>query len=155
MAQRGGCVVSHVRIGRESYSPLITAGQADVLIGFEPAEAVRCLSYLKKGGTVIVSNHAIKPITDTFSKVPYDEKVMLDYLKKQVENLVVVDTEEVCKKAGSSKVVNIALLGAASASGCLSISKEELLQIISEQIPEKYQKMNKTALLEGAKYAED
>lgn len=155
MAQRGGCVVSHVRIGRESYSPLITAGQADVLIGFEPAEAVRCLSYLKKGGTVIVSNHAIKPITDTFSKVPYDEKVMLDYLKKQVENLVVVDTEEVCKKAGSSKVVNIALLGAASASDCLSISKEELLQIISEQIPEKYQKMNKTALLEGAKYAED
>lgn len=155
MAQRGGCVVSHVRIGRESYSPLITAGQADVLIGFEPAEAVRCLSYLKKGGTVIVSNHAIKPITDTFAKVPYDEKVMLDYLKKQVENLVVVDTEEVCKKAGSSKVVNIALLGAASASDCLSISKEELLQIISEQIPEKYQKMNKTALLEGAKYAED
>ena len=51
--------------------------------------------------------------------------------------------------------MNIALLGAASASGCLSISKEELLQIISEQIPEKYQKMNKTALLEGAKYAED
>ena len=86
MAQRGGCVVSHVRIGRESYSPLITVGQADVLIGFEPAEAVRCLSYLKKGGTVIVSNNAIKPITDTFSKVPYDEKVMLDYLKKQVEN---------------------------------------------------------------------
>lgn len=155
MAQRGGCVVSHVRIGRESYSPLITAGQADVLIGFEPAEAVRCLYYLKKGGTVIVSNHAIKPITDTFAKVPYDEKVMLDYLKKQVENLVVVDTEEVCTKAGSSKVVNIALLGAASASGCVSISKEELLQIISEQIPEKYQKMNKTALLEGAKYAED
>lgn len=154
MAQRGGCVVSHVRIGRESYSPLITTGQADVLIGFEPAEAVRCLSYLKKGGTVIVSSHAIKPITDTFAKIPYDGSKMLEHLQKCVENLIVVDTEEVCKKAGSSKVVNIALLGAASASGCLSVSEEEFLQIISEQIPEKYQKMNKTALLEGAKYAE-
>lgn len=48
MAQRGGSVVSHVRIGEEIYSPLIPHGGADVLIGFEPAEAVRCLPYLKK-----------------------------------------------------------------------------------------------------------
>ena len=55
MAQRGGSVVSHVRIGGEIYSPMIPHKGADVMIGFEPAEAVRCLPYLKKGGCVAVS----------------------------------------------------------------------------------------------------
>ncbi len=55
MAQRGGCVVSHVRVGDEIFSPLIPKHTADIIIGFEPAEAVRCLSYLKKDGTVVVS----------------------------------------------------------------------------------------------------
>ena len=55
MAQRGGCVVSHVRVGDEIFSPIIPEKQADMIIAFEPAEAVRCLPYLKDGGTVIVN----------------------------------------------------------------------------------------------------
>ena len=55
MAQRGGCVVSHVRVGEEIHSPMIPFGEADVILGFEPAEAVRCLPYLKKDGAVVVS----------------------------------------------------------------------------------------------------
>lgn len=155
MAQRGGCVVSHVRMGGEIYSPLLTEGQADVLIGFEPAEAVRCLPYLKKDGMVIVSKHAIKPITDTFAKVPYDGDKMLDYLKKCVKHLIVVDTEAVCEKAGSPKVVNIALLGAAVESGSLHITVEEMLRVIDKKIPERYREMNKIALTEGASYAKE
>ena len=54
MAQRGGCVVSHVRIG-EAHSPLIPKGKADIIIGFEPAEAVRCLPYLKEEGVVVTT----------------------------------------------------------------------------------------------------
>lgn len=155
MAQRGGCVVSHVRIGNEVYSPLITNGQADVLIGFEPAEAVRCLPYLKKDGVVVVSKHTIKPITDTFAKVPYDGNQMLEYLQKCVSHLIIVDTDRVCEKAGSPKVVNIALLGAAVASGHLQITMEEMLHVIDEKIPERFREMNKTALLEGASYAKE
>lgn len=56
MAQRGGCVVSHVRIGRMIDSPLVPRGSADLLLGFEPGETVRCLPYLRQGGTVIVSS---------------------------------------------------------------------------------------------------
>ena len=66
MAQRGGCVVSHVRIG-EAYSPLIPEHTADLIIAFEPAEAVRCLNYLKPNGAVIVNRRAIKPVTDSLS----------------------------------------------------------------------------------------
>lgn len=155
MAQRGGCVVSHVRIGNEVYSPLITKGQADVLIGFEPAEAVRCLPYLKKDGIVVVSKHVIKPITDTAAKVPYDGNQMLEYLQTHAAHLIIVDTDMVCKKAGSSKVVNIALLGAAVASGYLQITMEEMLRVINEKIPEQFREMNKTALIEGASYAKE
>ena len=80
MAQKGGSVFSHVRIGEEIYSPMIEKGTADIIIGFEPAEAVRMLPYLKKGGMVIVSADDPGPISsqteqDTrtfagFSKLP-------------------------------------------------------------------------------------
>ena len=63
MAQRGGSVVSHVRMGEEVHSPLIPMKSADLLLAFEPAEAVRCLPYLKENGTVIVSSKAVKPVT--------------------------------------------------------------------------------------------
>ena len=61
MAQRGGCVVSHVRIGEEIHSPMIPIKGADLILGFEPAEAVRCLPYLKEGGAVVVSANTSAP----------------------------------------------------------------------------------------------
>ena len=67
MAQRGGCVVSHVRGGKKIHSPLIPQHKADLIIGFEPAEAVRCLPYLKEGGAVIASIKAVKPVTATLA----------------------------------------------------------------------------------------
>ena len=60
MAQRGGSVVSHVRIGSDVYSPLLPLGQADILIAFEAAEAVRNIEYLKEGGTVIDNKKIIQ-----------------------------------------------------------------------------------------------
>lgn len=66
MAQRGGSVTSHVRIG-EAYSPLIAQGGADIILAFEPAEAVRNLAYLKKGGIVITNNVPVKPATDSLT----------------------------------------------------------------------------------------
>ena len=70
MAQRGGSVVSHVRIGEGAYSPLIAKGCADAIIAFEPAEAVRAFPYLKKGGSVTVSSSPVKPVTDSLADKP-------------------------------------------------------------------------------------
>ena len=76
MAQRGGSVTSHVRIG-EAYSPLIPKGKCDMILAFEPAEAVRNLPYLKKDGLVIVSSAPVKPTTESLHETGYDGTVNL------------------------------------------------------------------------------
>lgn len=149
MAQRGGSVVSHVRMGTEVHSPLIPLKSADMLLAFEPAEAVRCLPYLKEGGTVIVSSKTVKPVTATLSGSTYEGTEMLDYLKKNVENLAILDGEEICSQAGSSRVLNVALLGAAAASGVLDISAEEMESAVAGNVKEKFLDMNRKALTLG------
>lgn len=146
MAQRGGCVVSHVRVGGYIKSPLIPKGGADVLIAFEPAEAVRCLSYLKKDGTVVVNKKAVKPVTASLSGSTYDGSEMLAFLKSRVKNLIVVDGDVICEKCGSARVLNMVLLAAAAKSGALSMNIEELKDIIEKKIPEKFRALNLKAV---------
>lgn len=145
MAQRGGSVVSHVRIGDGIYSPLIPYNGADLLIGFEPAEAVRTLVYLKKEGTVIVSSRPISSTTANLSKNIYDSSKMIDFLKDKVSNLVVVDADSIIKACGTSKVLNLALLGTVVATGKLGFEREDFKKIIDEKTPEKYRELNHKA----------
>lgn len=146
MAQRGGSVFSHIRLGEHLHSPMIAKGTADIIIGFEPAEAVRMLPYLKDNGQVIVSSHAIMPVTSTLSGADYDGKEIILYLKKVVNNLLVVDSEKACHELGSSKVLNILLLGAAISSGALGLTEEEIQDAIKERLPEKFHDLNYQAL---------
>lgn len=149
MAQRGGCVVSHVRIG-DSHSPLIPKGKADMIIGFEPAEAVRCLPYLKEDGVVITTKKAIKPVTASLAGSSYNGTEMIDYLIRNQKSLVVVDGDNICQACGSAKVLNIALLGAACATGKLGISAESFVSAIEQRLPQKFVAMNLKALKLGA-----
>ena len=149
MAQRGGCVVSHVRSG-EAHSPLIPKGKADIIIGFEPAEAVRCLPYLKEEGVVVTTKKAIKPVTASLSGSSYDGTEMIDYLTRNQEKLVVVDGEKICAACGSAKVLNIALLGAACAAGALGIPRKSFQKAIESRLPQKFVTMNLKALELGA-----
>ena len=144
MAQRGGCVVSHVRIGAAA-SPLIPEHAADLILAFEPAEAVRCLRYLEPGGAVVTNSRAIKPVTDSLSG-SYSGDAMLAYLRENIENLTVVDGDAVCAACGSPKVLNLALLGAAAKGGVLGFTAEELCRVIDEKIPERFRALNKKAI---------
>ena len=146
MAQRGGSVFSHIRLGEHLHSPMIAKGTADIIIGFEPAEAVRMLPYLKDNGQVIVSSHAIMPVTSTLSGADYDGKEIILYLKKVVNNLLDVDSEKACHELGSSKVLNILLLGAAISGGALGLTEEELREAIKDRLPEKFHDLNYRAL---------
>ncbi len=146
MAQRGGCVVSHVRVGDTIHSPLIPKASADIMIAFEPAEAVRNLSYLKENGTVVVNTKAVKPVTATLSASDYNGSEMLAYLQKQVKNLIIVEAEKLCEQCGSAKVLNIIMLAAAVKTGALSMNMEELKTAIINKIPQKYQEMNLRAV---------
>ena len=144
MAQRGGSVVSHVRIGEDVYSPLVPQGQADVLIAFEAAEAVRNIAFLKKGGSVIVNKKVVQPVTASLSGKTFDENEMISYLKKVAGNVIAVDTDQACKDLGSSKVVNMVLLGAASKSGL--ISKEELKDALKLLVKPEFYELNVRAI---------
>ncbi|MGV8082317.1 MAG: indolepyruvate oxidoreductase subunit beta [Coriobacteriia bacterium] len=153
MAQRGGSVVSHIRIGEGAFSPLLPLGSADVILGFEPAEAVRSLGYLREGGCVVVSARAIPPVTASLSGSRYNGSEMLEYLRARAGRVIVVDGEAVCAECGSPKVLNTALLGAAAASGTLGIALEELETAVRESVPERLVDVNVCALRVGAAYA--
>ena len=144
MAQRGGSVVSHVRIGEDVYSPLVPQGQADVLIAFEAAEAVRNIAFLKEGGSVIVNKKVVQPVTASLSGKAFDENEMITYLEKVSGNVIAVDTDQACKDLGSSKVVNMVLLGAASKSGL--ISKDELKAAIKLLVKPEFYDLNVKAV---------
>lgn len=144
MAQRGGSVVSHVRIGEDVYSPLVPQGQADVLIAFEAAEAVRNIAFLNKGGSVIVNKKVVQPVTASLSGKAFDENEMISYLEKVAGNVIAVDTDQACKDLGSSKVVNMVLLGAASKTGL--ISKDELKSALKLLVKPEFYELNVRAI---------
>ena len=124
MAQRGGSVTSHVRIGEDIYSPLIPKGQADIIISFEAAEAARNADYLKKGGMVIVNKKIVQPTTASLTGKTFSEDTMIEYLNQVADKVISVDTDQACSELGSSKVVNMVLLGAACKTGL--INKDDL-----------------------------
>lgn len=148
MAQRGGSVTSHVRVGEEVYSPLIPFANADIILAFEPAEAVRNLVYLKKDGMVIVNSDPTKPVTESLQNTGYDGKEMIEYLKKKC-NCIVVSSEKIYEKFGSSKFFNIAILGVAVGSGRLGISEEAVKAQIEKRIPVKFLEANMEAFKMG------
>lgn len=146
MAQRGGSVFSHVRIGEGIHSPMIAGNSADLIIGFEPGETVRMLPYLKDGGQVVTSTRAIKPVTATLSESAYEKEPMIDYLKKNVANLTLIDAEKACREIGSSKVLNMVLLGAALRTGALNFQTEDIERVMCKTLPAKFHDMNLKAL---------
>ena len=146
MAQRGGSVFSHLRMGENLYYHMIAEHTADLILGFEPGETVRMLPYLKEDGQVVVSSRAIMPVTATLSGASYCGEDMLTYLRKNIKNLLIVDTEKACMEIGSPKVMNILLLGAAVESGALGLDEEDLKNAIRSKLPERFHELNFTAL---------
>lgn len=151
MAQRGGSVTSHVRIG-EAYSPLIPKGKCDMIISFEPSEAVRNLSYLKQDGLVIVNVDPVKPTTESLHETGYDGTDMIEYLQKKCQVLA-VDGQQLCAEFGSSKYLNVILLGVAAGSGVLDIPKEAIQKEIRVRVPSKFVENNRLAFEKGYAFA--
>ncbi|MBQ9065477.1 MAG: indolepyruvate oxidoreductase subunit beta [Blautia sp.] len=148
MAQRGGSVTSHVRIGDRAYSPLIPSGSADLILAFEPAEAVRNLKYLKKGGMAVVNRIPTKPVTESLHPSGYNGTEMIEYLQGKCD-CIFVDADEVCASFGSTKFFNIIILGIAAGSGRLGIDKDTILAQIAKRVPARFADINRRAFLKG------
>ena len=153
MAQRGGPVTSHVRVGESAYSPLIPIGGADLLIAFEPSEAVRSLRYLKDDGCVIVNRVPVKP-TALGSSEGYDGQAEIAFLRSRCSCLV-VDSGELCDPFGSTKFFNIAVLGAAAGAGVLGLSADTIRKTIVGTVPERFREKNLAAFEAGYKIGEE
>lgn len=149
MAQRGGSVFSHVRIGEGTNAPLIAKGDVDLIIGFEPGETVRQLPFLRKGGAVVVSRRAVMPVSAMIGQSSYDAEAMIRYLEEHVEHLTVVDADRAAEELGSARTLNVVLLGAALASGELGLTEEDLEGAIRERVPERFRDLNMRALAWG------
>ena len=149
MAQRGGPVTSHVRIGEDAYSPLIPKGQADLIIAFEPSEAVRNNDYLKADGKVIVNEVCIQPVTASLSGSGYDASAMTEYLSKLKDRVIFVNADELCEQFGSSKYFNVAVLGVAIGAGVLDIPEEVMISTIEQVVKEKFVEVNKKVIMHG------
>ncbi|MBR3646088.1 MAG: indolepyruvate oxidoreductase subunit beta [Lachnospiraceae bacterium] len=153
MAQRGGSVTSHIRIGESASSPLIPKGNADMIIAFEPAEAVRNLCYLKKDGLVIVNCVPVKPVTESLHDTGYDGVEMVEYLKSKCE-CIVVDAEKLCEEFGSSKFFNVAVLGVAAGSKRLGIDAGTIIHEIETRVNTRFVEINKKAFEAGMRIGE-
>ncbi len=148
MAQRGGSVTSHVRIGENAFSPLIPFRGADMLLAFEPAEAVRNLKYLREDGVAVVNTVPVPPVTESLRPTGYDGSDMVSWLRDQCA-CVFVDGAEACRPFGSVKFFNIILLGVAAGSGHLGLSREALLRQIEKNVPSRFLEANLAAFQAG------
>ncbi|MBM4432787.1 MAG: indolepyruvate ferredoxin oxidoreductase subunit beta [Chloroflexi bacterium] len=122
MAVRGGSVVSTVRIGDEVYGPLIPTGKSDILVGMEPAEALRNIAYLSKSGLVILNTRRIIPYTVPLgqSRYPSLEKI-IEQLGKVAQKIITLNAAQIAEEAGSTLSANIVMLGAVFGAGKLPI----------------------------------
>ncbi len=151
MAQRGGTVVTEFKIG-EAHSPLIEEGAADLMIAFEPAEALRALNKINQKSFVIVNSSPIVPFTVSLGISEYPElSSVFEELRAKINNLLVIDAQKIAKEAGSIISENMVLLGAAVATSNFPIEKDLVIRSIKENLPPKSIKTNLKAFEKGFK----
>lgn len=111
MAQRGGSVISFVRIGKEVFSPVVIPGTADILISFEPLEALRYVHYLKPGGMLVYNKITINPSTVASGLATYPADVE-EQIKKACPDALGINALSIAREAGNAKAVNMVMVGA-------------------------------------------
>jgi len=156
MSQRGGSVTGHVRWGKVVYSPLVGAGEADVLLAFERLEALRSLNALRSGALALISTQVIEPLSviSGAQAYPSDEHVRAAFARV-TPNAEYINGEEIAASLGNPKVANVVLLGALSAllerAGIAGpqLTAEIWLKVITERVPAKHVELNRKAFQAG------
>ncbi len=153
MAQRGGAVVSTVRIGENVFSPMVLDGKADVLLGFEPLETLRNIRCASEKTLIVIGDEKIPPPGLTLQGKDYPQvEEILGKIKQFSRHIITVESLRLAKDAGSVLMQNSVLLGALAASGKLPIKKESLVTALKELVPAKYVEANVKAFELGYGY---
>ena len=146
MSQRGGSVVTYVRFGDKVYSPVIDKGQADFIVSFELLEAARWTEFLKPGGKIITNTQQIAPMPVIIGAAEYPQDLLEQMASKKL-NIDALDALALAEQAGSSKAVNIVLMGRLSK--YFDIPEEAWMTAIEKSVPAKFLELNKTAFRLG------
>ena len=146
MSQRGGSVVTYVRYGDHVYSPVIEQGEADMIISFEQLEAARWLPYLKDGGKIVVSTQMIDPMPVITGAMAYPQDLIAK-MRAAGADVDGVDALALAEQAGSSKAVNIVLMGRVS--HYFDFPLEAWHQALEESVPPKFIELNRKAFALG------
>ena len=146
MAQRGGSVVSQVRYGSQVFSPIISKGEADIILAFEKIEAARWLDYLKPEGMVIINNERVNSLPVMSGKVKYP-----DHIHERVAELVpkttIVDATDIAVRCGNVRAANVVLVGMISQA--MGIPAQEVEKAITAIVPARALDVNLKAFREG------
>jgi indolepyruvate ferredoxin oxidoreductase beta subunit len=146
MAQRGGSVISEVRIGEKVYSPIIPVGEVDFLISFEKLESLRYADILAKTGVALINNQNIVPVTVSSGQQAWPEdldgRIERAFSKKRI-----IDALKIARELGNIKVVNMVMTGALSTLVDIELPVWE--QAVNELVPERFRSLNLEAFASG------
>lgn len=146
MAQRGGSVVTQVRLGEKVNSPMVEKGCAEVILAFEQLEGLRWLPYLKKGGTMIVNKQTISPVPVLAGLAEYPANV-LEYIEQKVPGAVLLNALGKAIECGNAKAANVVLLGALASRLPIPLANWE--KTLEETVPPKFLEVNQKAFKAG------
>lgn len=156
MSQRGGSVTSFVRWGRVVHSPLVGAGEVDVLLSFEKLEALRTLKQLRRDAVIVINDQVIEPLTAISGEQKYpSDEVIREAVARLSAHVEFISGEEIARSLGNERAANVVLLGALSAllerDGIVSpdLSAATWMAVISDRVPKKHLELNQKAFKAG------
>jgi indolepyruvate ferredoxin oxidoreductase, beta subunit len=150
MAQRGGSVISQVRWARRVFSPLITPGQADVLLAFERLEALRYATQLRPGGLLLINDYRIAPITVSSGTDSYPTQEQEDSAYGDRYRRYYIPAIEIARALGQPRVSNVVMIGALAA--MVPVENQVWLDVIAQRVPERYVELNQQAFTAGREH---
>jgi indolepyruvate ferredoxin oxidoreductase beta subunit len=147
MAQRGGSVTNHTRIGCR-FSPMVASGGADVMVALEPGEALRNAQFLSSDGVALVNTRPVLPTTVTagLAKYPALEDILAP-IKKRCKRVMAFDATALASQAGTAQAMNVVMLGALSKH--IPLKEETILEALGQVVPHRFLDANKRAFALG------
>lgn len=143
MAVRGGSVFSTIRMGSDVYGPLTPLGKCHILVGMEPSEALRNITYLSKSSLVILNTAIIVPFTVPLGQSKYPSlEVVQEKLESASSKIVKLDANQIARGVGNLLTANIVMLGALFGTQQLPIKIETIKESITERFPDKLVPVN-------------
>ncbi len=152
MSQRGGSVVTYVKMGEKIFSPVIEKNEADIILCFEKLEALRWIDYAKKDATIIINTQRIDPMPVITGKAKYPENI-IERIKDNYKKVVDVPALDMAEKCGNIKTANVVMIGVMAQ--CTEIDKEIWLKAVEKTVKPQFVDVNIKAFNLGYDFARD